>query len=211
MSSEFAHPFSLLESLRHCPHDGWFLLERHLNRLENSARVLGFEMQREAVCEQLRLCVAGCSELSKVRLLLGRFGEIAVERQAMAETPEAKAVLARDPVDAADWRLAHKTSARAIFEQAQDAAPAQAQDVVLWNRQGELTETCVGNVVLRIAGRLYTPPLRCGLLPGTYRAQLLHDGQIEERVLGREELAIASEVHRINSVRRWTRLRVLGV
>jgi para-aminobenzoate synthetase/4-amino-4-deoxychorismate lyase len=75
--------------------------------------------------------------------------------------------------------------------------------VLLWTERGEVTETCAGNVVLELDGRRVTPAASCGLLPGTFRAELLERGEIEEAVVPRAALERATAVHFVNSVRRW--------
>jgi para-aminobenzoate synthetase/4-amino-4-deoxychorismate lyase len=55
--------------------------------------------------------------------------------------------------------------------------------------------------VVDFGGRLFTPPIECGLLPGTARAQLLQEGKIRERTVRVEELPTANAVYLVNSVR----------
>ena len=65
-------------------------------------------------------------------------------------------------------------------------------DVILWNERGEITESCSANVVIDLNGELITPPIECGLLGGTFRSELLAQGQIVERVITIEMLRHAS-------------------
>jgi len=74
-------------------------------------------------------------------------------------------------------------------------------DVLLFNEAGEVTETTVANVAVEIGGVRYTPPVRCGLLPGTHRAVLLERGELRERVILIEELRECPRVFLLNSVR----------
>jgi para-aminobenzoate synthetase/4-amino-4-deoxychorismate lyase len=76
-------------------------------------------------------------------------------------------------------------------------------DVILWNRSGEVTESCTANVVADFDGELVTPPVRCGLLAGTFRGFLLEKGRIVERVIPAEELPRARRLYLVNSVREW--------
>ncbi|WP_193749798.1 aminotransferase class IV, partial [Streptococcus pneumoniae] len=69
------------------------------------------------------------------------------------------------------------------------------------NKSGELLETSIGNLVLKIAGKLYTPPIRLGILPGIYRQHLLETGQVEEKVLTLADLAQAEAIYGCNAVR----------
>ena len=80
--------------------------------------------------------------------------------------------------------------------------------MVLYNERGELTECCIGNLVLERDGVRYTPPVEAGLLAGTFRAELLAQGAIRECALTIDELAGADALYLINSVRRWVELEL---
>ncbi|MBI5566910.1 MAG: aminotransferase class IV [Chloroflexi bacterium] len=54
-----------------------------------------------------------------------------------------------------------------------------------------------------MSGQRYTPPIDCGLLPGTFRADLIERGLIRERVILKGELSAATHIWLINSVRGW--------
>ncbi len=75
--------------------------------------------------------------------------------------------------------------------------------MVLWNERGELTEATRANLALKIDGRWLTPSVHCGLLAGTYRAELLEVGRLREEVLPVAAFAAAEEVALLNSVRGW--------
>ena len=115
--------------------------------------------------------------------------------------------LAPVPVNPNQRWLFHKTTRRQVYDAARAACPG-ADDVLLWNEQGEVTETTIANVVARLGGRLVTPPLSCGLLPGTLRAWLLDQGQVIEQVIRLDELA-GCELYRINALRGWQRVALV--
>ena len=75
------------------------------------------------------------------------------------------------------------------------------QEKIYHNEIGELLETSIGNLVLKIAGKFYTPPVRLGILPGIYRQHLLETGQVEEEVLTLADLAQAEAIYACNAVR----------
>jgi para-aminobenzoate synthetase/4-amino-4-deoxychorismate lyase len=116
--------------------------------------------------------------------------------------------LSGEAVDTGDEFLFHKTTRREMIDRALLAHP-EAQDVLLWNEHGELTETCHGNVVLEIEGRRLTPPLSSGLLSGVFRAYLLERSEIQEHILPVGSLEAATAIFLINSVRRWCEIRLL--
>ena len=64
-----------------------------------------------------------------------------------------------------------------------------------------MLETSIGNLVLKINGKLYTPPINLGILPGIYRQCLLEKGQVEEKVLTLKDLAQAEAIYGCNAVR----------
>ncbi|MTV94040.1 aminodeoxychorismate synthase, component I, partial [Streptococcus pneumoniae] len=72
------------------------------------------------------------------------------------------------------------------------------QEKIYHNKSGKLLETSIGNLVLKIAGKLYTPPIRLGILPGIYRQYLLETGQVEEKVLTLADLTHADAIYGCN-------------
>jgi para-aminobenzoate synthetase/4-amino-4-deoxychorismate lyase len=81
-------------------------------------------------------------------------------------------------------------------------------DVLLLNERGELTEFTIGNLVVDIDGKLFTPPISCGLLPGTFRDYLLTTGQVAEKIIQVDELNSCTRVFRVNSVRKWQKVEL---
>lgn len=199
--------FRLYEGLRWEPETGYFLLEEHLARLARSAGHFGFAVDPARVRTRLLEFGARLPRPRKVRLEASADGSLFLEDVDLKPSRPVRAALASEPVDSEDEFLRHKTSRREVYERAQAAQP-EADDVLLWNERGELTETCAANLVLEIDGRLLTPPVSCGLLPGTFRAHLLANGEIEEKALPKDALGRASRRLLINSVRHWCELRL---
>ena len=83
------------------------------------------------------------------------------------------------------------------------------QEIIYHNAAGELLETSIGNLVLKIAGKLYTPPTSQGILPGIYRQHLLERGRVEEKVLTLADLDQAEAVYGCNAVRGLYELEVI--
>ena len=202
------HPsFELLETLLYEDGD-YFLLERHLERLFQSAAYWEFCCADDRVRAQLQDAAQAMEGQCRVRLLLARNGEIRVQHQALTPSRRLRVALAAEPVDSTDSLLYHKTTYRAMYNR-QLAARPDCDDVVLYNERGELTECCIGNLVLERDGVRYTPPVESGLLAGTFRAELVAQGQLCERPLPIGELARADALYLINSVRRWVELELV--
>lgn len=199
VKSRFLHTapveFQLFESM--LLEDGeYFLLERHLERLRNSADYFGFVVPEEEINSALPRRATGAF---KVRLDLRKDGQIETQISQIEHADSVRGVgLAVTPVDSSDRFLYHKTTLRDYY----------SEDVIFWNERGEVTESRIANVVVPIDGQLYTPPVNSGLLPGTFRAELLAEGKIKERVITIEELQAAKEFFLINSVRKWIRVHL---
>ncbi len=198
--------FSLLETLLWEPERGFWLDDRHRRRLLASAEYFDVPIAPESVDHALTRCIDGLTSAHRVRLLVARDGAIHTEVMPLpsssADTEPWRLELARRPIDPHNRFLYHKTTHREVYESARAEHPI-ADDVLLWNPDGELTETTVANIVVERSGELVTPPVRCGLLPGTYREQLLAEGRIREAIIRRDEIAGGSRMWLINSVRAW--------
>ena len=183
------------------------LRSRHLARLTRSADSLGFAYERETLDRALySFAAAHPAGRHRVRLLLAKDGTERIESTSLPECDPAQVTvaLAATPVARSNRFLYHKTTQRTCYD-AQTAAHPNVFDVLLWNEDGELTEFTRGNVVVELDGARLTPPIACGLLPGTLRAELLAQGEIAERVIHKSDLACATSVWFINSVRGWLR------
>jgi para-aminobenzoate synthetase/4-amino-4-deoxychorismate lyase len=198
--------FSLLETMRWTPKEGYFLLERHLERLHDSACYFGFSLHLAALRRELEQLAARLgSARQKVRLLVSREGRFSLDVGALPEVAATRqrVAIARAPVDSSDPFLYHKTSNRSVYEAARTACPG-FDDVLLFNETGGVTESTIANVAVDIDGKLCTPPVSCGLLAGTLRAHLLQQGELIERPIAVEDLLRSPRVLLLNSVRgKW--------
>lgn len=196
--------FELLETILWRPGLGYVLLDRHLARMADSAAY--FLRPFDPAAAALLLATAATDferEDRRVRLLLDREGGLrATHSPAGLVRRRWRVALASKPVDASDRFLFHKTTCREAYERALAEAPGM-DEVVLWNSEGELTEGTRTNLALRLDGRLWTPPVECGLLAGCLRADALARGRLAERVLRKGDLGRAEAVYLLSSVRGW--------
>ena len=203
IATEPAPVFHLVETLRL---DGgtYPRLPRHLARLLASADYFGFAADRLAVEQSLARAAADCGpDPHRVRLLLATEGSIRTEVSPLPSPAPAPLPvgLAREPADRSDPFLYHKTDNRPLYLRERRARP-ELFDVLFRNREGELTEFTIGNLVVELPTGRFTPPIEAGVLPGTFRAELLERGDITERTLRPEDLA-GARLYLVNSVREW--------
>ena len=179
--------FHLIETMRHDPREGMVDLERHLSRLKASADSLGFVFDRHNARNELQAAGFGTGS-ARVRLLLGRGGAMAVEVEPIGEPPPqpVPVAVAPLPVSPHDFRLRHKTSDRGFYRAS--LAAAGTYEVVFADPDGFLTEGSFTSLFVERGGKLLTPPLSRGLLPGVLRARLIEEGRAVEADLTERDL-----------------------
>jgi para-aminobenzoate synthetase/4-amino-4-deoxychorismate lyase len=181
--------FDLIETMRFDPHEGLLELERHLARMKASAQALGFTFDRHGARNELQAATFRLREPRKIRLLLSRNGMVAIEGRLLPDpVPEpVEVAVVPLPVDSDDFRLRHKTSDRTFYDEAREKSGRA--EVLFHDKEGFLTEGSFTHIFVERGGRLLTPPLSRGLLPGILRARLIEEGAAEEKDLTPTDLA----------------------
>jgi para-aminobenzoate synthetase/4-amino-4-deoxychorismate lyase len=179
-------PFNLIETMR--IDDGGQLpdLDAHLQRLERSAHAFGFPLDAAALEAEL-INHAARHGAGRLRLELAPGGAIGIECTALPNSPELAQVVVRPrKVDREDFRLSHKTSDRSLYDEPR--LESGMFEVLFTDEEGFLTEGSFTNLFAERDGRLITPPLSRGLLPGILRQRLLKSGEAMEGDLRLEDL-----------------------
>lgn len=180
--ASLADEFQLIESL--ALKDGQYAyLPEHMDRLCNSAKYFDFRFDRKQVELQLgdyaRKLIS--DDAYKVRLLQHRSGAISLSHDTMppiAENTVYNLALSNVVLEKSNIFTRHKTTKRAILDQARERAKSAARDeqideVMFCNRQGFITEGSFTTIFIESDGIFYTPPLSAGLLNGVLRRHLL--------------------------------------
>lgn len=181
-------PFDLVETMRFSPDGGIYLLDRHIARMRKSARAFGWHFDRHKARNDLQAATFRLHAPARVRLLLSPSGCVAVEVGPLPPAWQGVIDVAAVPlpVDPADFRLRHKTTRRDFYDLARIASGAD--EVVLIDPEGFVTEGSFTSVFVERDGLLLTPPASRGLLPGVLRAELLASGRAVEAELRIEDL-----------------------
>ncbi len=181
--------FDLVETMAFDPDAGIALLDRHLARMKASALTFGFPFDRHEARNELQAATFRLREPRRIRLLLAPGGAIAIQVSPMPPAPvlPVEVAIVPRPVGPRDMRLAHKTSDRGLYDRAR--AAAGAAEIAFVDAQGFLTEGSFTTLFVERDGRLVTPPLSCGLLPGVLRADLIESGRAVEGDLMPGDLA----------------------
>jgi para-aminobenzoate synthetase/4-amino-4-deoxychorismate lyase len=181
--------FDLIETMRFDPSEGIVELDRHLDRMKASAAALDFHFDRHAARNELQAATFGRKQRSMVRLLLSRSGAMAIQVKRFEDPDETPVpVSVRDlPVQPSDFRLRHKTTDRRFYDRARQEEGFY--ETVFVDPAGYLTEGSRTNIFVERDGRLLTPPLGRGLIPGILRGKLIDEGRAEEAELRPDDLA----------------------
>lgn len=181
----------------------YFLLDLHLKRMQRSARYFSIPFDIKKLRDRLDKIAASSRSLFKIRVVLSPRGRWRIEKRPLDKLPfPVKIKVSSQAVNPADGFLYHKTTRRRFYDrQRKKAQAAGCFEVIFSNLYGEITEGTISNVFILKDGQLYTPSLKCGLLPGVFREHLIREGKAKEKVLTSADLHTAAKVYIGNSVR----------
>ncbi len=185
-----------------------YLLDRHMNRLRKSANYFQFQIDEKKIRTSLETqSKQNSKEIFKIRLLVKKDGEFKIDLTKIEKNNDLLKIcnLSIRPISKNNLFLYHKTTERSMFSQIRNQYK-DYYDTLLWNEDQNITEFTTGNVVCKLNGILVTPPVKDGLLAGTFREALLNENKIKERSVSLHELNNAEEIWFINSVRGWIRV-----
>ena len=179
--------------------------EQHLERLEKASRYFSYPFDAEDLRQKIEEECQACdvNQDYRLRIILSKSGEMELSRQILTPLSPifCQAKLCLQKADLQQAFTYFKTTHRPHLSLGK-------QEIIYHNAAGELLETSIGNLVLKIAGKLYTPPISLGVLPGIYRQHLLERGQVEEKVLTVADLNQAETIYGCNAVRGLYELEV---
>jgi para-aminobenzoate synthetase / 4-amino-4-deoxychorismate lyase len=196
--------------------NGFAFLSMHLDRMESSASYFDFSFERASITSQLlkESNRFPSGERYRVRLLLDRGGKLTVTATTcLPDRATGYVRFSPERTSSDDVFLRHKTTCRDRYERLYGEARADGFDDILFlNEREEVTEGAITNIFTLRAGRLFTPPLSSGVLPGVFRRHLLEiDPTIEERVLSVQDLESADGVFLCNAVRGMRQVAFRGL
>jgi para-aminobenzoate synthetase/4-amino-4-deoxychorismate lyase len=207
--------FELIETMLYEPDAGIWLRGYHLARLAASATYFGFAFDAVKVRDAIDAAIAARpAERLRVRLLLDEDGGVSVTATAQP-APSADAmmryVISDTRLNSADLFLYHKTTRRELYDREWQhySNTLGADEVIYLNETGELCEGSRTTIFVERGGKLVTPRLSAGVLPGTLRAALLDQARVEEGRLTVDDLNRSDAIFLGNSVRGLVRAEPL--
>ncbi|WP_005038220.1 aminotransferase class IV [Holophaga foetida] len=203
--SDARHGYGLFETIR--VKDGRPLrLSLHRARLERGAAFL--DMDPPPSLETLETFLAQRTQVPGMSSGVLRL--YAVDRRlivsAMAFSPEVRNTVA---VDLADTLVRHSSSPLNAFKTlaylenrilAREARDRDLFEVIALNERGELTDGSRTTLFLVEGGRVFTPPVSAGALPGVARQVILEAGLAQEATLTPADLVRCEGLFLTNSL-----------
>lgn len=165
--------------------DDWDL---HLERLKKTAKQFNFKFNKDSNFIKLKPNLI-------TRVCLFRDGRYKIENKQIPKSSSNKVkILGR--VDSSNIFLYYKTSVREKYDY------GEYFDYIRLNEFNEVCEGTFTNIAILKNGKLYTPPVKCGLLNGILRQKLLGAHKMTEKILYVEDLKNADKIYCFNSVRK---------
>jgi para-aminobenzoate synthetase / 4-amino-4-deoxychorismate lyase len=182
--------------------------DEHLQRLKNSACYFDFKFNESEIRIALKKLSTSFmpQHCYRVRLLLTEKGQIEIQTTSLAlglsnSAPRIIGV-SKYKVDPRNVYYYHKTTNRALYDsEYRNYQKKGCFEVVFLNTKGQLTEGAISNILIQKGTQLLTPPITCGLLPGIYRAFLLKQLKVKEKILYLKDFKAADRIFICNSVR----------
>lgn len=180
----------LIETLRMTADGGIPREARHLNRLSRSAAALGYSFNPDDWQKALRRLKPAAGH-GRVRVTLSAEGELlAAYRPLTQMAAPLKIVISKNPLSLSVQETRFKTSARAFYEQERMRVKTAygADEVLFVNEDGYLCEGSFTSVFVETETGLKTPDLRCGLLPGVLREDMIASGEAKPAFLTSDDV-----------------------
>lgn len=179
--------------------EGARFLDAHLNRMERSAKFLGFPFDRIAA---ERATDVTDDDALRCRLTLNGRGVFSLTTARLVDGPlKWRVAVHGSRLRSDDPWLQVKSTQRAFYDNARAALPDAIDEFLFLNEFGALCEGTITNLFVVLAdGRKVTPPLRAGLLPGVLREHLLNQDWSEHDILP-ADLTTAAEICVGNAMR----------
>lgn len=195
--------FETIKTVRGVP----FALKRHIARAARSAAILGLLIPTDV---QIRQAVAGvlaktpeAVEFGRLRIRFHKSGEFDLVHETYHPwvNPARLTILDR-PIDENSPTSGIKTLPFTEHIRCLSLAHEVGfDDGIRLNFSGEVSESAVSNLLLKIHDRWVTPNLASGCLPGVTRELTLEWLDVEERVVTRGDLEETESIYLLSSLK----------
>jgi len=192
----------------------FLFLEQHLERMQQSAHYFFFPFNKEKILSALNNAERTFQKNKeyRVRLSLARSAPPRIDIEEFVPFHDLPVIkIASETTHSTNRFFYHKTTHRPLYNKyRQKALQERIADYIFLNEREEVTEGTIANIFIETDGKLFTPPIHCGLLAGIYRNHVLATtAHAEEKILTVHDLKNAQHIYLCNSVRGWQRVTLL--
>ncbi len=204
--------FKIFETILFKKKHGYLWLNEHLKRLANSQKYFLRSFNEKKIIESLMRISQKLPQLARVKISLSPNGEAEIQWNEISslgwQKKDVTIMISKIRTSSKNILLYHKTDERKIYDtEFHNAQLAGYEEVIFANERDEITEGAITNLFVKKKKGWVTPPLRCGLLPGIWRAKMLKKLNAKEQVIGLEEFMSEKKIIIGNSVRGLTAVK----
>jgi branched-chain amino acid aminotransferase len=177
-------------------------LARHMRRALTASKATGVRMPSE---EELRTSIAKAMEenpheVGRLRICFNHSGVVITHDEYIDLTDGGYLTFSAITSKAIGEQF--KTYPYDSHYEVVDEARAQGfDDAMIFNRENNVTETGLSNLVFLFGDTWFTPPISAGILPGTMRSLAIEKCNVQVRNIHITEVPQANEIYLLSSLK----------
>ena len=195
-------PAGIIETCLWTPKDGIVRGKAHKARMMKSAKALGYPFspaQYDALIDGIK-----AKETSQhIRITLSAEGDLNLSQKDFVSLDRPKIMVSPHKLSKQVQYSKHKISRRNFYDKERERLKALTgiDEVIFLNESGKLCEGSFTSIFIEKDGKLLTPALKTGILPGVLRAELLRSKKARTADLTEDDLLGAKNIYIGNSMR----------
>ena len=195
-------PADIIETCLWTPKDGIVRGKAHKARMMKSAKALGYPFnpaQYDALTEGIKTETND----QHIRMTLSADGDLNLSQKDFVSLDRPKIMVSPHKLSKQVQYSKHKISRRNFYDEERERLKALTgiDEVIFLNESGKLCEGSFTSIFIEKDGKLLTPALKTGILPGVLRAELLRSKKARTADLTEDDLLGAKNIYIGNSMR----------
>ena len=195
-------PADIIETCLWTPKDGIVRGKAHKARMMKSAKALGYPFN-PAQYDALTDGIKTETNDQHIRMTLSADGDLNLSQKDFVSLDRPKIMVSPHKLSKQVQYSKHKISRRNFYDEERERLKALTgiDEVIFLNESGKLCEGSFTSIFIEKDGKLLTPALKTGILPGVLRAELLRSKKARTADLTEDDLLGAKNIYIGNSMR----------
>lgn len=195
-------PADIIETCLWTPKDGIVRGKAHKARMMKSAKALGYPFN-PAQYDALTDGIKTETNDQHIRMTLSADGDLNLSQKDFVSLDRPKIMVSPHKLSKKVQYSKHKISRRNFYDEERERLKALTgiDEVIFLNESGKLCEGSFTSIFIEKDGKLLTPALKTGILPGVLRAELLRSKKARTADLTEDDLLGAKNIYIGNSMR----------